>query len=270
MKTYKLLVALMIISAFACNSTSPETSDSVLGDTIQTDSGLQYYYLKRGEGRKVEPGAEVGTYLSLMVNDSVIWTSANDSDSLFTYIADFTSVIKGFSEMTMLMQEGDNVVAILPDSLAYGTRGAGDLIPPNTTLVYNEFKMVRVDEPKGILSDTLFALYDQVGLEGIIEKYHTIVSSSDSSNYHKEISQLYDLWRTFSQEEMHQQAADLAVHFARITGDSRLRYNMVLSYENLGNIEEALDSLALIIQDNEGWEQLKEKRAELEDKLSIK
>ncbi len=60
---------------FSCNSNDNNQEGNNLGDTIQTASGLQYYYLKKGKGRKIEKGCEVGTYLSLMVNDSVVWKS---------------------------------------------------------------------------------------------------------------------------------------------------------------------------------------------------
>jgi len=45
-----------------------------------------------------------------------------------------------------LLREGDEIIAILPDSLAYGAKGAGDIIPPYSTLVYDQFKVVSVEK----------------------------------------------------------------------------------------------------------------------------
>ena len=117
---------------------------------------LKYFYITKGTGRKIVPGSKVTAMLSLKVNDSVIWTSYSAKDSSFTYIADRGGVIKGYNEMAMLLKEGDNVAAFLPGAIAYGERGSGDVIPPNATLEYDQFKIKMVSEPRLVLSDTLF------------------------------------------------------------------------------------------------------------------
>ena len=142
-------ILFLLIFLISCQDSSTNKKDkSATIDTIQTKSGLQYFYIKHGNGPKVESGDEVRTYLSLMVNDSVVWNSDTQPDSLYTFIADKSRVIRGFNEMAMLLREGDEVVAILPDSLAYGSRGAGNAIPPYATLVYDKFKIVKVVKPE--------------------------------------------------------------------------------------------------------------------------
>ncbi len=148
MKSLSFLLLLIGVCWSSCQFRGATSSVPQLGDTIQTASGLKYLYLKRGDGPKIEPGARVGTYLSLMVNDSVVWNTNELPDSLFTFVADSTRLIKGFTEVSLLLREGDEIVAVLPDSLAYGTKGAGDIIPPYSTLVYDQFKVVSVELPE--------------------------------------------------------------------------------------------------------------------------
>lgn len=254
----------------SCHTTSSTSNDISLGDTIKTKSGLQYFYVKQGTGRRVEAGAEVGTYLSLMVNDSVVWNSADSPDSLFTFIAGYTRLIKGFNEITMFLREGDQVAAILPDSLAYGVKGAGDIIPPHSTLFYNEFKVVKVGEPKGILADTLFMTLQSSGMEDMMKRYKQITTTSDSSRYHRGNDQLYRLCDNLNKGGMHQKAAEVASCFADITQDNKLWYKMVLSFESMGHLKQAKESLGILIEKEPHNKVMKTKMDELEEKLSLK
>ncbi|WP_430817419.1 FKBP-type peptidyl-prolyl cis-trans isomerase [Carboxylicivirga sp. RSCT41] len=146
MKSLLLLITSTLVLA-SCQFKSAQSEGEKADDIILTASGLQYYYVRKGDGPKVEPGCKVGTYLSLKVEDSVVWNTNELPDSLFTFVADSTRLIKGFTEVSLLLREGDEIVAILPDSLAYGAKGAGDVIPPHATLVYDVFKVVKVEAP---------------------------------------------------------------------------------------------------------------------------
>ena len=148
MKSFYLFVLIASLSIYSCKTAAKKENPTTSKiDTIQTQSGLKYFYIKHGNGPKVETGDEVKTYLSLTVNDKVIWNTDGQQDSLLTFFANKDRMIKGFTEMILLLREGDEVVAIMPDSIAYGSRGAGDLIPPNTTLVYDQFKVAKVTKP---------------------------------------------------------------------------------------------------------------------------
>lgn len=147
MKNFTILVLFMAFVIASCQYGGTASSNKQTNDTIQTASGLKYLYLKKGDGPRIVSGARVGTYLSLMVDDSVVWNTNELPDSLFTFIADSTRLIKGFTEVSMLLREGDEIIAVLPDSLAYGAKGAGDIIPPHATLVYDQFKVVSVILP---------------------------------------------------------------------------------------------------------------------------
>ena len=149
MKVLSFVLIAIVLTLSSCYFTNNVSNEVALGDTIQTASGLKYLYIKRGDGLKIERGCKVGTYLSLKVKDSVVWNTNELPDSLFSFIADSTKLIKGFTEVSLLLREGDEIVAILPDSLAYGAKGAEDVIPPHATLVYDVFKVVRVESTGG-------------------------------------------------------------------------------------------------------------------------
>ena len=266
MKTRHLFPLLAILTLGSCNPSSNQRNEIALGDTIQTQSGLQYFYLKHGEGRIIEAGSEVGTYLSLQVNDSVVWTTDELPDSLFTFIAGYTRLITGFVEAYWLLREGDEIIAILPDSLAYGAKGAGDVIPPHSTLIYDQFKIVKVGEPKGILADTLFEIFETKGIKTMLEKYKHITSSKDSNMYYIQNDQLYSLNRKLNNESKYKEAADVAALFAEITGDIHLKYLMVLSYEKSGQIKLAIDNLKILNKIEPTNENYSSKLAEIMEK----
>jgi len=265
---YFTLIALPFF--ISCQSTSSKRNNISLGDTIKTQSGLQYFYVKHGKGRKVESGCELRTYLSLKVNDNVVWTSADEPDSLFTYVAGFSRVIKGFAEVSLLLKEGDEIVAILPDSLAYGAKGAGDIIPPHSTLVYDKFKMMHVGEPKGILADTLLKTIEVTDEKAVMALYKQITTTADSNKFHMGKAHLYSVWDKLSKDDKHQKAAEVAACFADVTGDNKLWYKMVLSLESLGQLKEAKENLKILIDKEPTNKEMLDKMLELNEKLLSK
>ena len=182
-------------------------------NTVTTESGLQYYYIKKGDGPFVEKGSIVDTKLSLLVEGELIWTSYEAEDSLFTFIAGVSGVISGFEEMVFLMREGDNVVATLPYDIAYGEAGAGDDIPPFATLVYDRYEIVSVSEPKEVLSDTLSAVFDASGTDAVIQTYTDIMSSDIAENYHTDLTLLQSFYADLRENEKYEELESLARFF---------------------------------------------------------
>ena len=270
MRQIYLFTLFTILGLISCSA--PKSSDKkiVLGDTIQTGSGLKYFYEKIGKGRKVEVGCELATYLSLQVDGKVVWNSSEMKDSSFTYIAGYSRLIKGFSEVSLLLREGDEIVAILPDSLAYGDKGAGDIIPPHSTLVYDKFVVKSVNEPKGIMADTLLKAIEIGGEKAVMEKYIQITTTADSAKYHAGQDHLYRMWDKLSKANQHKKAAEVAACFADATKDNKLWYKMVLSLENLGEIKEAKENLEILVGKEPLNKEMTNKLIELKDKLAKK
>ena len=236
-----LLVALAIIILARCSGPKNERS-IVLGDTIQTSSGLKYLYTKVGTGRPVETGSKVWTYLALSVNGQEIWNTNEMKDSSFVFVANKDRMIKGFTEVTMKLHEGDEIVAILPPDIAYGERGSGSVIPPNSTLVYTRYIMKKVSEPKLSLSDTLFAAYKNGGHERMVSVRNRVLSSKDTAGYYYDDGQYRILWNLLNDAEMHEENLRL-IDFVNTTNEAGWRWYRVRTYQRMGNFALALDSL---------------------------
>ena len=260
MKLTRLIILALVC---ACSGKSEQSNDLTLNDTIQTASGLQYYYLKKGDGREVEKGAKLDTKLSLMVDDSVVWTSYSDEDSLFSFIIGVDGVIKGFEEMAYIMREGDNVVAILPDSLAYGDEGAGDVIPPNATLVYDRYELVSVSEPKKMLSDTLYPIFENGTAEDMIEAYRNMVNSGLSEQYH--MSSKRSLYQLITASERYKELEQIAIAFEEMATSKGEKqgdwYNQLVAILQQGDTARAISRVKEVINmdpEEEYWKTMLE------------
>jgi len=249
MKNYlsSLAIALITITLISCDSDGFK----------QTESGLQYKYNKKGDGQKVEKGSFVKTKLSLMIEDSVVWTSYQAPDSLFSFVVGYSGVIQGFEEMALLMQEGDDVYVAIPDSLAYGDQGAGGVIPPNATVVYDRYEMVSVSEPKLILSDSLIAAYQNGGDESMFAFFDELNSSGDINNYHTQLQLVEPL---LSQIFQSQQMATLEGLIKRFDteiweGDQNmLSYYSIVAIQAQGRSDEAIAMAKDLLANNPGEE----------------
>jgi hypothetical protein len=226
-----LLILTLIIGCTSNNNDGlgPENS-------ITTESGLEYYYLKKGDGPFVQKGSIVDTKLSLLVEDELIWTSYEAEDSLFTFIAGVSGVISGFEEMAFLMREGDNVVASLPYDIAYGEEGAGDDIPPYATLVYDRYEIVSVSEPKKVISDTLSNVFQESGTDGVISTFAEIMNSEMADDYHSDLTLLQSFYAELRDNEQYEELEELAEYF--ITQASNDFEKTLTSYYVIVSIED--------------------------------
>lgn len=254
----KSIITFLVLSVFFSScKTDQKPSDAThkVKDTITTASGLKYFYITKGKGRKVEPGAKVTAMLSLKVNDSVIWTSYKSKDSSFTYIADRGGVIKGYNEMAMLMREGDDVAAFLPSTIAYGDKGSGKVIPPNATLEYNQFKIVHVGEPKLVLSDSLFYALKEHGIHKMKKIYKQATMTKDSALYHGGIGQLNGLWRKLRRAEMFKEGFEAFTFLNEVSKNSSFEFYVIRSLENQGKTTDAIAKINSALKGNLSNEQ---------------
>ncbi len=235
---------LLITIALLMSCTSSNNDGLGPENTITTESGLQYYYLKKGDGRMIEKGSIVETKLSLLVEDELIWTSYEAEDSLFTFIAGVSGVIDGFEEMAFLMREGDNVVAMLPYDIAYGEDGAGDDIPPYATLVYDRYEIVLVSEPKKVLADTLTIAFSEAGTEGVREAYESIIDSELSDQYHTDLDLLQPMFGEMRENKQFDELFTLAEYFStKATSDfykALMGYYQVVALEEQDKFDQAI------------------------------
>ena len=102
---------------------------------VTTKSGLQYQVLKNGSGRKPSREDTVRVhYEGRLLNGNVF-----DSSIARNEPAEFPlgQVIPGWTEGVQLMPVGAKYRLFIPAALAYGERGAGDAVPPHSTLIFD-------------------------------------------------------------------------------------------------------------------------------------
>ena len=101
---------------------------------ITTASGLQYEVLTEGGGAKPTAADQVTVHYHGMLTDGTVFDSSVDRGEPAKF--GVTQVIKGWTEALQLMSVGDKWKLTIPSNLAYGDKGAGGMIGPNATLVF--------------------------------------------------------------------------------------------------------------------------------------
>ncbi|MDR0494292.1 MAG: FKBP-type peptidyl-prolyl cis-trans isomerase [Treponema sp.] len=99
-----------------------------------TDSGLQYLVIKEGNGPKPESTDTVRVHYQGSLIDGVVFDSSQDRGE--PEEIPLNMVIPGWSEGIMLMSVGSKYQLFIPSNMAYGERGAGQIIPPYSTLIF--------------------------------------------------------------------------------------------------------------------------------------
>lgn len=105
--------------------------------TVTTDSGLKYVELKEGNGATPKTGQTVVVHYTGTLEDGTKFDSSRDRNSPFQFKIGVGQVIKGWDEGVGTMKVGDRRQLIIPPELGYGARGAGGVIPPNATLIFD-------------------------------------------------------------------------------------------------------------------------------------
>jgi FKBP-type peptidyl-prolyl cis-trans isomerase len=119
---------------------SPEGNQKFLTDNAKKDSvkttasGLQYRVIKAGTGKSPTVMDQVTvTYKGWLIDGTVFDQTQPGQSATFTTGA----LIPGWVEALQLMKEGDEWEIVIPSKLGYGEAGAGGVIPPNQTLVFD-------------------------------------------------------------------------------------------------------------------------------------
>jgi len=132
-------------SLLVADATLPQVPATIAGNnmtdntekTVTTDSGLKYVELKEGNGATPKTGERVVVHYTGTLEDGTKFDSSRDRGSPFQFKIGVGQVIKGWDEGVGTMKVGDRRQLIIPPELGYGARGAGGVIPPNATLIFD-------------------------------------------------------------------------------------------------------------------------------------
>ena len=105
--------------------------------TITTPSGLKYTILKAGKGATPKPGQEVFVHYTGTLTSGKKFDSSRDKGQPFSFKVGAGQVIPGWDEALSTMKVGERRKLTIPPKLGYGAAGAGGVIPPNATLIFD-------------------------------------------------------------------------------------------------------------------------------------
>jgi FKBP-type peptidyl-prolyl cis-trans isomerase len=104
--------------------------------TVTTESGLIYEDVVTGEGAEATAGKYVSVHYTGWLTDGTKFDSSKDRNDPFDFPLGGRQVIAGWDEGVQGMKVGGTRKLTIPPNLGYGARGAGGVIPPNATLVF--------------------------------------------------------------------------------------------------------------------------------------
>ena len=110
--------------------------ESVVADMDKTESGLYYKIIRPGKGKSPSAGSNVSVHYRGMLMDGSEFDSSYQRNEPINFVLGKGQVISGWDEGIALLNKGASAKLVIPSVLAYGSSGAGGVIPPDATLVF--------------------------------------------------------------------------------------------------------------------------------------
>ncbi len=152
-------------------------------DTMTTDSGLKYIIIEKGTGEKAENNKTVEVHYTGYLIDGKKFDSSRDRNEPIEFVLGTGKVIKGWDEGIALMSVGDKYRLIIPPDLAYGSKGAGNIIPPDAVLIFDT-ELMSVGDPKEPISDVLMQTILEKDVNAAVSQYKELkLNSPDKYNF---------------------------------------------------------------------------------------
>lgn len=111
--------------------------DKLAAGFEKTESGLRYQIIQKGDGVQAEKGKSISVHYKGQLTDGTVFDSSYQRKQPIDFTVGTGQVIKGWDEGLQLMKVGDKARLVIPSQLAYGSQGAGGVIPPNATLIFD-------------------------------------------------------------------------------------------------------------------------------------
>jgi len=130
------LIASITIFSYASWKRNQPSQISQGENMVTTATGLSYEDLVVGEGKQAQAGDTVSVHYTGWLVDETKFDSSLDRNQPFEFQLGAGMVIKGWDEGLGGMQVGGKRKLVIPAELGYGERGAGGVIPPGATLIF--------------------------------------------------------------------------------------------------------------------------------------
>lgn len=127
----------LIADASVLKKPATTAGKKMTDNIITTPSGLKYIEIKEGDGATPKTGQIVEVHYTGTLENGTKFDSSRDRNSTFKFKIGVGQVIKGWDEGVGTMKLGGRRQLIIPPELGYGARGAGGVIPPNATLIFD-------------------------------------------------------------------------------------------------------------------------------------
>ncbi|MDY0385369.1 MAG: FKBP-type peptidyl-prolyl cis-trans isomerase [Geobacter sp.] len=134
----KLVAGCMVAALMALPVQAAETRKPTMTQAMTTTaSGLKYVDLVVGTGASPVRGKQVKVHYTGTLENGTKFDSSVDRRQPFSFVIGVGQVIKGWDEGVMGMKVGGKRKLVIPANLGYGARGAGGVIPPHATLLFD-------------------------------------------------------------------------------------------------------------------------------------
>lgn len=111
--------------------------DQIAAGFEKTASGLRYQYIVKGSGKQATKGSKVSVHYKGQLQNGTEFDNSYKRKQPIEFTVGIGQVIEGWDEGIMLLNVGDKARFVIPSHLGYGSRGAGGVIPPNATLIFD-------------------------------------------------------------------------------------------------------------------------------------
>ncbi|MBK8549704.1 MAG: FKBP-type peptidyl-prolyl cis-trans isomerase [Ignavibacteria bacterium] len=124
------------------------------------------------------------------LTDGKIFDSSRDRNAPIEFVLGTKQVISGWDEGIALMSVGDKYRLIIPPELAYGKKGAGNVIPPDAILIFDT-ELISAGEAKASISDLLMQTILEKDVMTAVDQYKDLkLNKPDAYNF-KENQSIY-------------------------------------------------------------------------------
>jgi FKBP-type peptidyl-prolyl cis-trans isomerase len=114
-----------------------EAMEKLAAGFDKTESGLRYKMIQKGSGKQAESGKTVSVHYQGSLDNGKVFDSSYPRKKPIEFKLGQGQVIEGWDEGIALLKVGNKARFVIPSYLGYGSSGAGGVIPPNATLIFD-------------------------------------------------------------------------------------------------------------------------------------